>query len=115
MAMSDNSHTLTLTLQVKDDGSVVLDTVKKKIEDMGEGGGSALDGLKSKWLQLAGAAGTAYAVVKTIERVGKLPLSNTEKFGFNSVLDDLSRETEAIAKEFPEVLGRHAEILKKLN
>ena len=31
--MADNSNTLTLTLQVKDDGSVVIDTVKVKIDD----------------------------------------------------------------------------------
>ena len=31
--MADNSNTLQLTLQIKEDGSVVIDKVKSKIDD----------------------------------------------------------------------------------
>jgi hypothetical protein len=69
--MADNTKILTLTLQVKDDGSVVVDTVKKKIEDLGNstasGGKSIADALgsvKAGWLAAAGGAAAAYASVK---------------------------------------------------
>ena len=73
--MADNSNTLQLTLHVKDDGSVVIDTVKGKIEGLeqttnksGSGIGSMLSGLKGNWMAVAGVVTAgALAVNKAIE------------------------------------------------
>ena len=69
--MADNSNTLQLTLQVKDDGSVVIDTVKGKIEGLGQttnksgsGIGSTLSGLKSNWIALAAGVTAGYLAIK---------------------------------------------------
>ncbi|MGO8988754.1 MAG: hypothetical protein ACLQGU_04305 [bacterium] len=70
--MADNSQTLTLTLQVKDDGSVVVDTVKGKVDSLNQstvsGGSSVADILgqvKTAWLGYAAAALAAYETVKS--------------------------------------------------
>ena len=69
--MADNSNTLQLTLQIKDDGSVVIDTVKGKIQGLeqatakaGSGTGSALSSLKTNWLALAGGVTAGYFAIK---------------------------------------------------
>lgn len=69
--MADNSNTLTLTLQIKDDGSVTVETVKKKVDDLEKsttsGGKSIADVLgsvKAAWLGVAGAAVAGYEGIK---------------------------------------------------
>src|SRR4030042_1535003 len=70
--MADNTNTLTLTLQMKEDGSIVIvDQVKKKIDEMEEGtisGGKSitqtLGGIKAGWLAVAGGAAAAYMTIK---------------------------------------------------
>jgi len=51
--MADNSNTLISTIQVKDDGSVVIDTVKSKIDQLNQsttsGGKSVQDVNFSQW------------------------------------------------------------------
>jgi hypothetical protein len=65
--MADNTNTLQLTLQVKDDGSVVVDQVHKKFDEMEKGTvsggksiGQTLGGIKAGWLAVAGGAAAAY-------------------------------------------------------
>jgi hypothetical protein len=68
--MADNSKTLQLTLQVKDDGSVVVDTVTGKIDQLNQkttsGGKSITDvlgGVKAGWFAVAGGVTAAVAVI----------------------------------------------------
>ena len=69
--MADNQNTLSLTLKVNDDGSVIIDTVAGKIKGLeattaSAGGSSAgvLSQLKGNWLAVTGAVTGGYLAVK---------------------------------------------------
>jgi hypothetical protein len=72
--MPDNSNTLTLTLQFKEDGSVIIESAKNKIVDLGkktaessEKASGALKLLKEEWLGFTAAAASIYGVEKGLE------------------------------------------------
>ncbi len=73
--MADNSSTLQLTLQIKDDGTIVIDKAVGKIGDLGnkteefsKKAGGHLDFIKSKWLELSAATvGFGLAVNKAFQ------------------------------------------------
>ena len=69
--MEDNTNRLELIISVKDDGSVVIDTVKKKIDDVGQvteqasaKGTSGLKAMKAGWLELAAGVTAGYFTIK---------------------------------------------------
>jgi hypothetical protein len=69
--MADNTNTLQLTISVKDDGSIVVDQVKGKIQDLGdstkkasEDSGSALGKMKAGWIELAAGVTAGYFTIK---------------------------------------------------
>jgi hypothetical protein len=69
--MADNTRTLELTIKVLDDGSVVVDTVKGKVQNLGdatkkasEESGSALGIMKAGWLELAAGVTAGYFTIK---------------------------------------------------
>ncbi len=73
--MADNSNTLQLTLQIKDDGTIVIDKAVGKIGDLGnkteefsKKAGGHLDFIKSKWVEISAAAvGFGLAVNKAFQ------------------------------------------------
>jgi hypothetical protein len=67
----DNTNRLELVISVKDDGSVVIDTIKKKTDDLGQAteqasakGAGALAVLKKNWLEFTAVGASIYGVVK---------------------------------------------------
>lgn len=73
--MADNTNTLQLTLQIKDDGSIVVDQVAGKIKGLGDEtekaaskSSKSLGGLKENWLALTvGVTAGYFAIKKNID------------------------------------------------
>jgi hypothetical protein len=69
--MADNTNRLELVISVKDDGSIVIDTVKKKTDDLGQTteqasakGESGLKAMKASWIELAAGVTAGYFTIK---------------------------------------------------
>jgi hypothetical protein len=69
--MPDNTNTVQITLSFKDDGSVVIDQVKSKTNDLGKitedasrKGTAGLKQLKTGWLELAAGVTAGYFAIK---------------------------------------------------
>lgn len=119
--MPDNSNTVQITLSVKDDGSIVIEQAKGKIQGLGDTSqavasksSSALAGLKENWVALAAGVTAGYfAIKKSIDLLDNFVSKAAEA---EQIESRMAFQIEATGIQYDKVnkaIGAYADVIQK--